>query len=62
MVVGRNEGRTVKTKIDDQEIEQISSFKFLGSVISEDGRWLVDVTTRIALAKDAFNKRKKFLT
>jgi len=58
MVVSRNEGRTVKIKIDDQEIEQVSNFKYLGSLISEDGRCLIDVKTRIALAKDAFNKRK----
>ena len=62
MVVSRNEGRLVKIKIDDQEIEQVSNFKYLGSLISEDGRCLVDVKTRIALAKDAFNKRKEFLT
>ena len=62
MVVSRNEGRTVKIKIDDQEIEQVSNFKYLGSLISEDGRCLIDVKTRIALAKDAFNKRKEFLT
>ena len=62
MVVSRNEGRTVKIKIDDQEIEQVSNFKYLGSLISEDGRCHVDVKTRIALAKDAFNKRKEFLT
>src|SRR5678816_87828 len=62
MVVSRNEGRTVKIKIDDQEIEQVSNFKYLGSLISEDGRCLIDVKARIALAKDAFNKRKEFLT
>ena len=43
MVMSRNKGRIVKIKIDDQEIEQISSFKYQGSVISEDGRCLVDV-------------------
>ena len=59
VVVGKNEGRTVKIKIDDQEIEQVSSFKYLRSVIAEDERCLVEVKTRIALAKDAFNKRKR---
>ena len=47
MVVSRNEGRLslVKIKSDDQEIEQVSNFKYLGSLISEDGRCLVDVKT-----------------
>ena len=61
MVVSRNEGGIVKIKIDDQGKEQVSNFKYLVSVISEDGRCLVDVKTRIALAKDAFNKRKDFV-
>src|SRR5678815_103138 len=29
MVVSRNEGRNVKIKIDDQELEQVSNFKYL---------------------------------
>jgi hypothetical protein len=37
-------------------------FKYLGSIISDDGHNLVDMKTRIALAKEAFNKRKEFLT
>ena len=34
----------------------------LGPVISEDGRSLTSVKNRIALAKEAFNKRKELLT
>ena len=43
-------------------VEQVKNFKYLGSNISEDGYNLVDVKTRIALAKEVFNKRKEFLT
>ena len=43
-------------------VEQVKNFKYLGSNISEDGYNLVDVKTRIALAKEAFNRRKEFLT
>ena len=49
--VKNNEGMDVNQKwlqfkkVDDQEIEQVSSFKYLGSLISENGRCLVDVKT-----------------
>ena len=62
MAVRWNGGGVVNITIDGQRIEQVESFKYLGSIISEDGRCLTDVKTRIALAKDAFNKRKEFLT
>ena len=42
-----------------REIKQVSSFKYLGSVISDDGRCLVDVKTGIALSGDAVNRRKQ---
>ena len=38
MVVSKSEGRFVKIKIDDQEIEQVSNCKCVDFVISEDGR------------------------
>ncbi len=62
MVVSRDEGQVVNITIDGQRVEQVKNFKYLGSNISEDGYNLVDVKTRIALAKEAFNKRKEFLT
>ena len=48
--------------IDGQAVEQVTNFKYLGSYISDDGRSLTDVKTRVALAKEAFNKRKEFLS
>ena len=50
----------VNITIDNKRIEQISSFKYLGSVISENRRCILDVKTRIAIAKDALNRRKVF--
>ena len=43
-------------------MEQVKNFKYLGSNILEDGYNLGDVKSRIAFAKEAFNKRKEFLT
>ena len=60
MVVSRDEGQVVNISIDDQRLEPVKNFKYLGSNNSEDGYNLVDVKSRIALAKEAFNKRKGF--
>ena len=59
MVVSRNGGERVNTTKEGQSVEQVSKFS---SLISEDGRCLDDVKTRIGMAKDAFNKRKELLT
>src|SRR6476619_3818095 len=60
MVVTRNEGERVNITVEG--IEQVRKFRYLGSLISEDGRCLDDVRTRIGMAKDAFHKRKEMLT
>ena len=62
MVVSRNGGERVNITVEGQSIEQVSKFRYLGSLISENGRCLYDVKTRIGMAKDAFNKRKELLT
>src|SRR6266496_2680322 len=55
-------GGVVNITVDGQRVEQVQSFKYLGSIISEDGRSLTDVKYRLALAKEAFNKSKELLT
>src|SRR6476469_6481986 len=62
MVVSRNGGESVNIIVEGQSVEQVSKFRYLGSLISEDGRCLDDVKTKIGMAKDAFNKRKELLT
>jgi hypothetical protein len=62
MVVRWNGNGVVNITIDGQKLEQVKSFKYLGSIISEDGRSHSDVKVRIAMAKEAFNKRKELLT
>src|SRR6267154_2473762 len=62
MVVSWDGDGVVNITVDGQRIEQVKSFKYLGSIITEDGRSDVDVKSRIAMAKDAFNQRKEFLT
>src|SRR6476619_3119213 len=62
MVVSRNGGKRVNIPVEGQSVEQVSKFRYLGSLISEDDRCLDDVKKRIGIAKDAFNKRKELLT
>src|SRR3989441_13314760 len=62
MVVRWDGGGVVNITVDGQRIGQVKSFKYLGSVITKDGRSHSDVKVRIAMAQDAFNKRKEFLT
>ena len=57
MVVSKK-GGTVSIVIEGQRVEQVKTFKYLGSVIAEDGRCMEDIKQRIGCAKDAFNKRK----
>jgi hypothetical protein len=62
MVVSKTEGLRVKIKVDGDEVEQVTKFKYLGSILSEDGRCFEDVKVRIAMAKEAFNKRRELMT
>ena len=62
MVVSKAGDKFVNITIDGQRVEQVSSFKYLGSNISEDGRCVNDIRCRIAMAKEAFNSRKVLLS
>src|SRR6476469_8564584 len=62
MVVSSNGRERVNITVEGQSVEQVSKFRYLGSLISDDDRCLDDVKTRIGMAKDAFNKRKELLS
>src|SRR5918996_2553611 len=59
MVVSKKGGAKINIKVDGKIIEQVEKFKYLGAILSEDGRCAEDVKVRIGMAKDAFNKRKE---
>jgi len=62
MRVSRKGGRKVSIKIEGNQIEQVQNFKYLGSNMSEEGRCETEVKIRIAMAKEAFSKRKELFT
>ena len=48
----------VKIVIDQKQLENVESFKYLGSVLTNDGRCICEIKSRIAMAKAAFNKNR----
>jgi uncharacterized membrane protein len=62
MCISRKKVDGMKIMIDGQLVEQVSQFKYLGSVISEDGYCKADIKSRIAQGKCAFMEKKGILT
>jgi len=51
----------VKIRIDQKQLESVESFKYLGSILTNDGRCACEIKCRIAMAKAALNKKRAFL-
>ena len=52
----------VKIMIDLKQLENVKSFKYLGSILINDGRCTCEIKCRIAMAKAAFNKKRALFT
>jgi len=52
----------VKIMIDQKQLENVESFKYLGSILTNDGRCTCEIKCRIAMAKAAFNKKRALST
>ena len=52
----------VKIMIDQKQLENMESFKYLGSILTNDGRCNCENKCRIAMAKAAFNKKRALFT
>jgi len=48
--------------IDQKQLENVESFKYLGSLLTNYGRWTCEIKCRIALAKAAINKKRPLFT
>jgi hypothetical protein len=49
-------------KIDQKQLENVKCFKYLGSLLTDDGRCTCEIKWRTAMAKAAFNKKKNLFT
>src|ERR1043165_9471561 len=62
MRIGRGEEEIeVKITINGEEVEQVKSFCYLGSVITTDARCHKDIKRRIALGRKAFTNRGELM-
>jgi len=52
----------VKIVTDQTQVENVESFKYLGGILTNDGRCMCEVKSRIAMAKSAFNKKRALFT
>ena len=52
----------VKIMMDQKQLENVVSFKHLGSFLTNDGRCICEIKCRIAMAKAAFNKKRALFT
>jgi hypothetical protein len=48
--------------IDQKQLENMEYFKYLGSMLTNDGRCTCEIKSRIAIAKAAFNKKRALFT
>ena len=58
MRVSKSGGGRVSIMLEGKEVEQVRNFIYLGSTLSDDGRCDTEIKIRIALAKEALNKRE----
>ena len=52
----------VKIIIDQKQLENLESFKYLGSILTNDERCTCKIKCRIATAKAVFNKKRTLFT
>ena len=58
----REGGNSIKIMIEGQLVEQVNKFRFLGTLISDDGICAAETKSKIAMAKNAFNKRRELFS
>jgi hypothetical protein len=52
----------VTIKIDQRQLENVKCFRYLGSMLTDDGKCTCEIKSRIVVTKAAFNNKKKLFT
>ena len=52
----------VKIMVDQKQLENVEYLKYLGSTLTNDGRYTCEIKSRIAVVKAAFNKKRALFT
>ena len=58
MIIERNNDKVLNIKVNENQLEQVNKFKYSGSMLTSDGSSQLETRTRIAMAKEVFNKHK----
>jgi len=61
LVISKSGNTSCNITVDNTPVEQVAQYKYLGSLITEDGKCDMDIKTRIGMAKDTFLKHKELL-
>jgi hypothetical protein len=51
-----------KIMTDQKQLEIVESFKYLGSILTNDGKCTCEIKCQITMAKAAFNKKRALFT
>ena len=62
LISKRNSPPLFDLEIGNESIKKVHQFKYLGSILGEDGRCEQGIRTRIGIAKTAFGKMKNVVT
>ena len=53
---------SLQIKVNNRELKDVDHFKCLGSVLTRDGSCTREIQMKIAIAKEAFNRKMSLLT
>jgi len=59
--ISRTVNNKLKIYVDGQQVEQVSQFRYLGSLTSEDGYCTKEIRSRIEMAKKVFMEKTNCL-
>ena len=62
VITKRNENVRTNITVGGEVLEQVGRYKYLGSVVRQGGRCVVEIKTRVAIAKNASTKIKPIVT
>ena len=61
MVLSKRASPACALKTGDNTIKQVQKFNYLGSLLTENGKYDEEIKKRIRMAKDAFQKLQKIV-
>ena len=62
VVTKGNDGIRVNVRVGEETLEQVGKYKYLGSIVTQQGRCVVHIKTRKAIVKNAFTKTELYLS